>query len=53
MLSFKSFEDKYFFWFQNPDENEDSQFVTKVNEMINKDLDKEEEKKPAPTEESK
>ncbi len=41
MLRFTSFEDKYFFWMQHPDETEDRVFMNKVNEYINTDLDKE------------
>jgi hypothetical protein len=28
-------EDRYFFWFQDPDESKDSEFVTRLNKEIN------------------
>jgi 26S proteasome regulatory subunit N13 len=35
MLKFESYEDKYFFWMQTPDESEDEVFVKKLNDAIN------------------
>ena len=35
LLSFLSFDDKYFFWLQEPDYTKDSEFVEKVNRVIN------------------
>lgn len=34
-LHFKSFEDRYFFWFQNPDESKDNETCRRINELIN------------------
>lgn len=39
-LKFDSYEDKYFFWIQEPDQTKDSNLVTQVNKIIN--LDEEE-----------
>ena len=34
-LHFNSYEDRYFFWFQNPDESQDNVTVQRINELIN------------------
>lgn len=39
-LKFDSYEDKYFFWIQEPDETKDSNIVEQVNKIINFDEEK-------------
>ncbi len=34
-LSFESFEDKYFFWMQDPSEANDEKFAKELNRLIN------------------
>ena len=41
-LHFQSFEDRYFFWMQEPDETKDKDFVKQLNELINSDLEEQE-----------
>lgn len=40
-LRFQSYEDKHFFWIQEPDENKDTRIAKQVNDIIN--FDEEEE----------
>lgn len=40
-LHFNSFEDKYFFWMQSPEEADDKNLAKQLNELINKNTDDE------------
>lgn len=42
-LSFQSYDDKYFFWIQEPDQSKDQDLMTQVQKVI--DFNEEEEAK--------